>query len=105
MNDIDNDDQTWNYHWLWYSSNINKENDDNESNIIDWNDINNTDKSTIAVSTEGRNNHKKNEMQNEKRRRWKEQPEWNAGLTLVLRQANERRRYKVTPSLIGWVQT
>ena len=28
-----------------------------------------------------------------------------AGLILVLRQANERRRYKVTPSLIGWAQT
>ena len=25
--------------------------------------------------------------------------------TLSLRTANERRRYKVTPSLIGWVQT
>ena len=24
---------------------------------------------------------------------------------LGLRQANERRRYKVTPSLIGWAQT
>ena len=28
-----------------------------------------------------------------------------AGLILGLRQANERCRYKVTPSLIGWVQT
>ena len=28
-----------------------------------------------------------------------------AGLILGLRPANERRRYKVTPSLIGWVQT
>ena len=28
-----------------------------------------------------------------------------AGLTLGLRSANERRRYKVTLSLIGWVQT
>ena len=27
------------------------------------------------------------------------------GLTLGLRPANERRRYKVTPSLIGWAQT
>ena len=27
-----------------------------------------------------------------------------AGLILGLRQANERRRYKVTPSLIGWAQ-
>ena len=27
------------------------------------------------------------------------------GLILSLRPANERRRYKVTPSLIGWVQT
>ena len=27
------------------------------------------------------------------------------GLILGLRPANERRRYKVTPSLIGWVQT
>ena len=26
-------------------------------------------------------------------------------LILGLRLANERRRYKVTPSLIGWVQT
>ena len=26
-------------------------------------------------------------------------------LILGLRQANERRRYKVTPSLIGWAQT
>ena len=28
-----------------------------------------------------------------------------SGLILGLRQANERRRYKVTPSLIGWAQT
>ena len=28
-----------------------------------------------------------------------------AGLILGLRPANDRRRYKVTPSLIGWVQT
>ena len=28
-----------------------------------------------------------------------------AGLILGLHQANERRCYKVTPSLIGWVQT
>ena len=27
------------------------------------------------------------------------------GLILGLRSANERRRYKVTPSLIGWAQT
>ena len=27
------------------------------------------------------------------------------GLLLGLRPANERRRYKVTPSLIGWAQT
>ena len=27
------------------------------------------------------------------------------GLILGLRKANERRRYKVTPSLIGWAQT
>ena len=27
-----------------------------------------------------------------------------AGLILGLHPANERRRYKVTPSLIGWVQ-
>ena len=27
------------------------------------------------------------------------------GLILGLRPANERRRYKVTPSLIGWTQT
>ena len=27
-----------------------------------------------------------------------------SGLILGLRPANERRRYKVTPSLIGWVQ-
>ena len=26
-------------------------------------------------------------------------------LILGLRQANKRRRYKVTPSLIGWAQT
>ena len=26
-------------------------------------------------------------------------------LSLGLRPANERRRYKVTPSLIGWAQT
>ena len=32
--------------------------------------------------------------------------EWgNAGLILGLRPANERRRYKVTPSLIGWAQS
>ena len=33
--------------------------------------------------------------------------EWmrNAGLILGLRPANERRRYKVTPSLIGLAQT
>ena len=29
----------------------------------------------------------------------------NTGLILGLRPANERRRYKVTPSLIGWAQT
>ena len=28
-----------------------------------------------------------------------------SGLILGLRLANERRRYKVTPSLIGWAQT
>ena len=28
-----------------------------------------------------------------------------SGLIQGLRPANERRRYKVTPSLIGWVQT
>ena len=28
-----------------------------------------------------------------------------AGLILGLPPANERRRYKVTPSLIGWAQT
>ena len=28
-----------------------------------------------------------------------------AGLFLGLHSANERRRYKVTPSLIGWAQT
>ena len=28
-----------------------------------------------------------------------------AGVILGLRPANERRRYKVTPSLIGWAQT
>ena len=28
-----------------------------------------------------------------------------AGLILGLRPANERRRYKVTPSLIGWAHT
>ena len=31
--------------------------------------------------------------------------EHDTGLTLGLHPANERRRYKVTPSLIGWVQT
>ena len=31
--------------------------------------------------------------------------EHNSGLILGLRPANERRRYKVTPSLIGWAQT
>ena len=30
---------------------------------------------------------------------------YSSELTLGLRPANERRRYKVTPSLIGWVQT
>ena len=30
---------------------------------------------------------------------------FNTGLILCLRPANERRRYKVTPSLIGWAQT
>ena len=29
----------------------------------------------------------------------------NSGLILGLRPANERRRYKVTPSLIGWAPT
>ena len=29
----------------------------------------------------------------------------NTGLIVGLRPANERRRYKVTPSLIGWAQT
>ena len=29
----------------------------------------------------------------------------NSGLILGLRVANERRRYKVTPSAIGWAQT
>ena len=29
----------------------------------------------------------------------------NPGMILGLRRANERRRYKVTPSLIGWAQT
>ena len=29
----------------------------------------------------------------------------NAGLILGLHPANERRRYKVMPSLIGWAQT
>ena len=29
----------------------------------------------------------------------------NAGLILGLRPVNERRRYKVTQSLIGWAQT
>ena len=29
----------------------------------------------------------------------------NTGLILGLQPANERHRYKVTPSLIGWVQT
>ena len=28
-----------------------------------------------------------------------------AGLILSLRPPNKRRRYKVTPSLIGWAQT
>ena len=28
-----------------------------------------------------------------------------SGLILGLHPANDRRRYKVTPSLIGWVQT
>ena len=30
---------------------------------------------------------------------------YNPGLILGLRPANERRRYKVTTSLIGWAQT
>ena len=30
---------------------------------------------------------------------------WTSGLNLGLHPANERRRYKVTPSPIGWVQT
>ena len=30
---------------------------------------------------------------------------WSTGLLLGLHLANERRRYKVTPSLIGWAQT
>ena len=30
---------------------------------------------------------------------------YGSGLILGLRPANERRRYKVTPSLIGWAQT
>ena len=32
-------------------------------------------------------------------------PGYSTGLNLGLRPANERRRYKVTPSLIGWAQT
>ena len=32
-------------------------------------------------------------------------PHNEAGLILGLRPTNERRRYKVTPSLIGWAQT
>ena len=31
--------------------------------------------------------------------------QYDPGLILGLRPANERRRYKVTPSLIGWAQT
>ena len=31
--------------------------------------------------------------------------EYNVGLILDLHLANETRRYKVTPSLIGWAQT
>ena len=30
---------------------------------------------------------------------------WTTGLILGLRPANDRRRYKVTPSPIGWAQT
>ena len=30
---------------------------------------------------------------------------WIAGLVLCLQPANKRRRYKVTPSAIGWAQT
>ena len=30
---------------------------------------------------------------------------YNAGLILGLHPVNEKRRYKVTPSLIGWLQT
>ena len=30
---------------------------------------------------------------------------YHSGLILGLRQTNKRRRYKVTPSLIGWAQT
>ena len=30
---------------------------------------------------------------------------WKSGLILGLHSTNERRRYKVTPSLIGWAQT
>ena len=37
------------------------------------------------------------------RPQWKKQTK--TGLILSLRPANERRRYKVTPSLIGWAQT
>ena len=38
---------------------------------------------------------------------WFEMPwcPYDAGLILGMRQANERRRYKVTPLLIGWTQT
>ena len=32
-------------------------------------------------------------------------PQRYSGLILGLHPANERRRYKVRPSLIGWVQT
>ena len=32
-------------------------------------------------------------------------PDNHSWLILGLRPVNERRRYKVTPSLIGWVQT
>ena len=31
--------------------------------------------------------------------------EWNSGIILCMRPANGRRRYNVTPSLIGWVHT
>ena len=45
------------------------------------------------------------QLQSEARYKLQNTKESITGLILDLRPANERRRYKVTPSLISWAQT